>query len=170
MRKYLVTDCSSHPTSVCKVNLELRNRHKVFMFHLTSDWGLTFLLLGLRQKLCTCSPRGGGVFTGLVAHNYHKTFSLEPTSLAMSVYFCFSFGSRTAHQSASIFVAPRLSSLGCSWRTTERWRLQNKRNAFIGLRARCSGDSSSSVSPTSCSRPLAPRSWTYRPPKQKPDV
>lgn len=80
----------------------------------------------------------------------------------MSVYFCFSFGSRTAHQSAKILVAPRLSRRGCSFRTRERWRLQNKRNAFIGRRARCSEDSSSSVSSASCSKPSAPRSGTYQ--------
>lgn len=108
-----------------------------------------------------------GRATELGVQNHSHTLSLQPTSLAMSVYFCFSFGSRTAHQSASILVAPRLSSLGCSCRTRERWRLQNKRNAFIGLRARCSGDSSSSVSPTSCSRPSASRRWTYHQPKQK---
>lgn len=80
----------------------------------------------------------------------------------MSVYFCFSFGSRTDHQSAKILVAPRLSRRGCSFRTRERWRLQNKRNAFIGRRARCSEDSSSSVSSASCSKPSGPRSGTWQ--------
>lgn len=65
------------------------------------------------------------------------------TSLAMSVYFCFSLGSSTAHQSARILVAPRLSSRGCSCRTSERWRLQNSRKAFMGRRARCSEEYSS---------------------------
>ena len=68
------------------------------------------------------------------------------TSLAMSVYFCFSLGSRTAHQSARILVAPRLSKRGCSCRTRERWRLQKRRKAFIGRRARCSLESSSTSS------------------------
>lgn len=80
----------------------------------------------------------------------------------MSVYFCFSFGSRTDHQSAKILVAPRLSRRGCSFRTRERWRLQNKRNAFIGRRARCSDDSSSSVSSASCSKPSGPRRGTWQ--------
>ncbi len=61
----------------------------------------------------------------------------------MSVYFCFSLGSSTAHQSASILVAPRLSSRGCSCRTSERCRLQNSRKAFMGRRARCSEEYSS---------------------------
>lgn len=68
------------------------------------------------------------------------------TSLAMSVYFCFSLGSSTAHQSARILVAPRLSRRGCSCRTRERWRLQKRRKAFIGRRARCSFESSSTSS------------------------
>lgn len=95
-----------------------------------------------------------------VMNSFTSTIQTEHTSLAMSVYFCFSFGSRTAHQSARILVAPRLSRRGCSFRTRERWRLQNKRNAFIGRRARCSEDSSSSVSSASCSKPSAPRSGT----------
>lgn len=68
------------------------------------------------------------------------------TSLAMSVYFCFSLGSSTAHQSAKILVAPRLSRRGCSCRTRERWRLQKRRKAFIGRLARCSLESSSASS------------------------
>lgn len=148
-----------------KVNLELRNRNKALMFSLNTWFGIHHP--AARPSAGTPYLLNAGYKNGC---SHCKTLSLEPTSLAISVYFCFSFGSRTAHQSANILVAPRLSSLGCSWRTTERWRLQNKRNAFIGLRARCSGDSSSSISPTSCSRPSAARSWTYYQQKQKSDV
>ena len=82
------------------------------------------------------------------------------TSLAMSVYFCFSLGSSTAHQSARILVAPRLSRRGCSCRTSERWRLQKSRKAFMGRRARCSVGSSSgsSLATTHCSAP-GPGVW-----------
>lgn len=165
-KNLLVIYCSWHSTSVWKVNSELRNRNNLLCFYWTPNSEFTFLLLAFSgNSLFAYWKLQDWLLTSTI-----RTLSLEPTSLAMSVYFCFSSGSRTAHQSASILVAPRLSSLGCFWRTRERWRLQNKRNAFIGLRARCSGDSSSSASPTSCSRPSAPRSCTYYQPKQKPDA
>lgn len=84
------------------------------------------------------------------------------TSLAISVYFCFSLGSSTAHQSARILVAPRLSRRGCSCLTSERWRLQKSRKAFIGRLARCSFESSSTSSVVLPHCTCESCSWSHR--------